>query len=75
MNRVGDICFIIAIALVYHSFYTLDFHILPLLTPWINLFYETNFEFFNYECSLETLICFCILLGVVAKSAQVGLHT
>jgi NADH-quinone oxidoreductase subunit L len=71
-NRVGDFGFILGIGLVYAFFGTLDyaavFAAAPAMAPsTINLLGDAQW-------SLLTVICICLFVGAMGKSAQVPLH-
>jgi NADH-quinone oxidoreductase subunit L len=70
MNRVGDIGYLIGIALLYTSVSSLDFSVLYVL---ISVAPET-LSFAVIPHTVDT-ICGFLLVGVIAKSAQIGLHT
>lgn len=61
MNRVGDTIFTLGLILIFTTFYTLDSEIIFSLAPYIN----TN---------IITIIGILLLIGAMAKSAQLGLH-
>ena len=72
MNRIGDIGFLLGAVLVFVVYNTLDFTVLQLLaSP------ELNTVYFMQESAIyyTDVICFFFLVGVVGKSAQLGLHT
>lgn len=87
-NRIGDLFVIFAIALVYLSFYSLEFSDIYLVasaqSKTVSLYpslTESDFFFFkNIELWFPTtvtwgeLICFFFFLGVMAKSAQIFFH-
>jgi NADH-ubiquinone oxidoreductase chain 5 len=60
-NKVGDWGMSIALFAIIFVFGNLDFSNLFSLAPYINT-------------DILTFICLCILIGVMAKSAQLGLH-
>lgn len=67
VNRVGDVCLIIALALVHYHTETLDFidaHIVLL----------EGLDLASNSRTIE-LICLFLFLAAVGKSAQLGLHT
>jgi NADH:ubiquinone oxidoreductase subunit 5 (subunit L)/multisubunit Na+/H+ antiporter MnhA subunit len=70
MNRVGDIGFLIGVSLIFSCCYTLDFSVLEVLLP---VMQEMNFVYYNI--SVLDLVCFFFYIGVMGKSAQLGLHT
>ena len=64
-NKVGDISLLIAFAIIFQVFKTLDFNIIfSILLIGVD----------NYYSYLLFYITFLMLIGAVAKSAQVGLH-
>jgi NADH-ubiquinone oxidoreductase chain 5 len=75
MNKIGDIGFLIAAVFIFFVFRTFDFTILNVLTPIFSeslaIIFHTNF----YTFTVFDIICFCLIIGIVGKSAQLGLHT
>ncbi len=72
VNRVGDVCLLISFCLIFFLYGTLDFSILNLLIPFF------KHEFFligSIKFNLLFLIGFFLFIGVLSKSAQIGLHT
>ncbi|MDC1311434.1 NADH-quinone oxidoreductase subunit L [Burkholderiales bacterium] len=72
VNRVGDFGFLLGIALVLHYAGSLDYVAVfaqseNLATQQIELFNEV-------EWSLVTVICICLFVGAMGKSAQFPLH-
>ena len=59
-------------SIIFFLYGTLDFSILKTLIP----YYKFEYIFiFNYKVNLLFLIGFFLLIGVLSKSAQIGLHT
>jgi len=79
INRIGDIGFLIAIALIYATFRTLDFDIIKILVYRFSQSYPiySMWDGFGstFAISILDAICFFLLVGVAGKSAQIGLHT
>jgi proton-translocating NADH-quinone oxidoreductase chain L len=71
VNRIGDCGVLIAIVLFIYLFKTTNFSILPLLVPFYS---NTFFVFGYYYINIVNAIGFCLIIGVVGKSAQIGLH-
>ena len=71
INKIGDICLLIAISLIAFVFQSLDFSV---VFPLISIFSTKTFFFFNLEINIIEFICFWLLLAAVGKSAQIGLH-
>ncbi len=70
-NRVGDFGLMIAIALIYLTFDSVEFSQIFAASKTVKL---TQYNFFG--CNLNTIDITCILLfiGAMGKSAQIGLH-
>ena len=72
VNRVGDFGFLLGIAAVLMHFHTLDyaqvFHAAPGLAN------DTVQILQGHDWSLMTVICICLFVGAMGKSAQVPLH-
>ena len=72
VNRVGDVSLMASFSIIFFLYGTLDFSILKTLIP----YYKFEYIFiFNYKLNLLFLIGFFLLIGVLSKSAQIGLHT
>jgi NADH-quinone oxidoreductase subunit L len=74
VNRVGDFGFLLGIAGVLFWFETLDY-----ATVFANASStigggQTVAIFTGYEWSVATVICICLFIGAMGKSAQVPLH-
>ena len=74
VNRVGDFGFLLGIAAVLYWFGTLDY-----ATVFANASStigggQTVAIFAGHEWSVATLICICLFIGAMGKSAQVPLH-
>jgi len=72
VNRIGDFGVTLAMFAIFYSFNSLDFSTIFALSPYIA---NTNFIFLNLEVDKLTLICLLLFIGVIGKSAQIGLHT
>ena len=71
VNRVGDFGYLIAIALIYKYFNSLNFQEVFLNT---NVLREKNLILLGFEFNLITCICMFLFMAAVGKSAQIGLH-
>jgi NADH-quinone oxidoreductase subunit L len=72
VNRVGDFGFLLGIAAVYMTFNSLDYATVFAAAPG---FSAVTYEIFpGSEWSLMTVICICLFIGAMGKSAQVPLH-
>jgi NADH-quinone oxidoreductase subunit L len=72
VNRVGDFGFLLGIAAVYMTFNSLDYATVFAEAP---AFSAATYEIFpGSEWSLMTVICICLFIGAMGKSAQVPLH-
>src|SRR6478735_633594 len=72
VNRVGDFGFVLGIAAVLYWFNSLDYATVFAHAPTIAN--ETVSVFRGSEWSVPTLICLCLFVGAMGKSAQVPLH-
>lgn len=73
MNRIGDVFFMLALALIWVLFKSFDFSIIFNLYP--EYLKNTNNFIFGYQINLPILLAFCLLIAACAKSAQFLLHT
>ena len=72
VNRVGDFGFLLGIAGVLYWIGTLDYATAFANAPTIR---DTTFTIFaGHEWSVPTIICICLFIGAMGKSAQVPLH-
>jgi len=71
LNRIGDVFIFLSMALLWQIFHTLDYHTIFALAP-----FAPDIKIFD-GVPLTTLdfACLALLIGGVAKSAQIGLHT
>ena len=72
VNRVGDFGFILGIAGVLWFFHTLDYATVFQAAP--SLPGHTLTLFGDHAWSAATVICLCLFVGAIGKSAQVPLH-
>jgi NADH-ubiquinone oxidoreductase chain 5 len=72
VNRLGDFGLAIGIFSIFTIFKTLDFATVFSLIP-----YYVKFDIFVFciHFNLINFICFFLFIGVLGKSAQIGLHT
>jgi NADH-ubiquinone oxidoreductase chain 5 len=72
VNRVGDFFILISLFSIYFCFHSLDYDVV------FNLV-NTNLGHFvcvgNFQIKVLDIICCCLFLGAMGKSAQIGLHT
>ncbi len=72
VNRVGDFGFLLGIALVLMYFGSLDYADVFAKAPQLA---GNTYEIFNgHAWSLMTVICICLFIGAMGKSAQFPLH-
>ncbi|MFC5578437.1 NADH-quinone oxidoreductase subunit L [Lysobacter niabensis] len=72
VNRVGDFGFLLGIAAVLLMFGSLDYATVFANAPTIA---NTGISIINgHEWSVATVICICLFIGAMGKSAQVPLH-
>ncbi len=71
VNRVGDFGLIIAIALIYLTFGTVEYE---KIFPIVEAHLLDKFILFGTEFSNIDAICILLFVGAMGKSAQIGLH-
>ena len=71
-NRIGDLSLFVAFSLIILKFKTLNYLELMLLITFVTNYESHDITIFNI--SLYDWISFFILIGVMGKSAQIGLH-
>jgi proton-translocating NADH-quinone oxidoreductase chain L len=71
INRIGDVCLLLAISLVFITFQTIEFNLISNLTPYF-LLHQTIVLKTNYQTI--SIISGLLLIGAIGKSAQIGLH-
>lgn len=72
VNRIGDLGLALGIFGLFASFKSVDFATLFACIPG---FANQSFVFFDYEFDLLTTLGVLLFVGVLGKSAQLGLHT
>ncbi len=73
VNRVGDAGLVVGLAALFFMTQTLDLQ--RILEPsTLGLLSGKTFLFFGYSVDAVSLICMALFLGVMGKSAQIGLH-
>jgi len=72
VNRVGDFGFLLGIAAVLMTFGTLDY--VEVFNQAPQMAGETINVFGDQEWSMLTVICICLFIGAMGKSAQAPLH-
>jgi NADH-ubiquinone oxidoreductase chain 5 len=80
VNRVGDFGFALGILGLYYVFQSVNFSTIFSMVPTMSTStsISTYFPFFLEEhvtVDWLAVICLCLFVGAVGKSAQVGLHT
>lgn len=75
VNRVGDCGFLFAIALIFVEFGSLDFQELLSLFSMFDRANVSNLYIFGFYFNTIDVIAIFLFLGVMSKSAQLGLHT
>jgi NADH:ubiquinone oxidoreductase subunit 5 (subunit L)/multisubunit Na+/H+ antiporter MnhA subunit len=72
MNKIGDIFFLLGMMVCYRIFKTLNFSIVFTLAGYLK---DYKIIFLGFSVTGVELMCICFLIGAMAKSAQMGLHT
>ena len=73
INRVGDVSLLSAISLIFFLTGSVDFSVLTLLIPFLQLDYILLFM--KFKINILYLISILLTISVLSKSAQIGLHT
>lgn len=71
VNRIGDFGLFIAICLIFVDYGTLNIYELSYLAAFKAPFIVSSF----FGITNVEIICFCLFIAVMSKSAQFGLHT
>src|SRR6056300_1592889 len=72
VNRVGDFGFLLGIAAIYATFNSLDYATVFAAAP---AHASATYQVFpGVDWSLLSVICICLFIGAMGKSAQVPLH-
>ena len=74
VNRVGDFGFLLGIAGVLYWFGSLDYAQVFLATLDPSMGTRTVEIFAGHPWSVATIVCICLFIGAMGKSAQVPLH-
>ena len=72
VNRVGDFGFLLGIAAIYMYFNSLDYAVVFAKAPY--LAHASIMIMEGESWSVMTVICICLFVGAMGKSAQVPLH-
>lgn len=72
MNRIGDFFIIFAMCVIFKYCKSLDFATIFFLSNYMS---DLTILFFGSSVKLWDLVSFSLFLGVIGKSAQIGLHT
>ena len=72
VNRVGDFGFLLGIAAIYMTFNSMDYATVFAAAP--NHAGDSYQVFPGVDWSLMSVICICLFIGAMGKSAQVPLH-
>lgn len=71
VNRVGDLGLALGIFLIFMIFNSVDYSVVFSLIPYYS---HKTIIFLNFEFNLLILINLLLVIGVMGKSAQLGLH-
>lgn len=71
VNKVGDMAFLMAAALIANIFATLDYNVIKVMVPAMT---TIEINIFDYTINALYLIGIFIILAAIVKSAQIGLH-
>ena len=76
INKIGDVCVLLAFILMFQIYLSLDFLLIN-CTTWILIQKTIFLDMFIFWINIDysTIILLLFIIGVCAKSAQIGLHT
>lgn len=74
INRIGDLGFLLGIAAVLYYFNSLDYLVVFAKVQQVAPLNTGILLSSSYEISAMTLICLCLFVGAMGKSAQIPLH-
>jgi len=72
VNKIGDSFLIFGIALIFKVYRSLDFAIIFSITPLLG---NKFFYILDIKLNIIDTICFFLFIGIITKSAQLGMHT
>ena len=72
VNRIGDLSFVVGIALIFYTFGTIEF---PAIFGAIAQHQNDVYHLFGANHRAFEVIGFLLFFGAMGKSAQIGLHT
>jgi NADH-ubiquinone oxidoreductase chain 5 len=72
VNRVGDFGLTLGMLAIFWVFNAIDYATVFAAAPAVA---GTTFSFLGFEVEKLTVICLLLFVGVMGKSAQIGLHT
>jgi len=75
INKIGDIALLLGIILFFLLYHSLDFIFINCSTGLIKKNINIDLHFFLLNIDYFSFVIFLFILGVCAKSAQIGLHT
>nr|YP_009370749.1 NADH dehydrogenase subunit 5 [Eukaryota sp. BB2]AQL10475.1 NADH dehydrogenase subunit 5 [Eukaryota sp. BB2] len=71
LNKISDMGLTVAICIAFFAFKSLNFSFIFMPISWL---VNDHILFLGYPISILNIICFCIVIGAMGKSAQIGLH-
>lgn len=72
VNRIGDLGLILGISFIFLTYKSLDYAVVFALSSCV---LNSQFLFLSFDLDRLTLITALLFIGVMGKSAQIGLHT
>ena len=72
VNRVGDIGLVLSVILIYITFQNVEYQYIFSHLNSIN--YSQVINILGFNLTIIDVICICMFIGCVGKSAQLGLH-
>ena len=72
VNRIGDLGLILGISFIFLTYKSLDYAVVFALSSCV---LNSQFLFLSFDLDRLTVITTLLFIGVMGKSAQIGLHT
>ena len=75
INKIGDVCLLLGIILLFNLYNSVDFYFLNCSSWLIQKSIYINTQIFWINLNYFSVVLFLFIIGACAKSAQIGLHT
>lgn len=71
VNRIGDFGLVVGVLMIFYGFKSLDYSVVFSLVPYFSSY---DIVFWGMDVNLLTVAGVGLFVGVMGKSAQIGLH-